>query len=266
MTLPQPLVNLYSYIKQCLKPRGNNELHTCDAWPTEALVQDAIVFVPESVQVPAGIEYVTVAGWKLCRNSLPRNIEWYNEETKEVEFTASRDPLYRRLIPPPEESVNHVKIITSIIEALDGHLDKTYVEYGVSTGISLEPVAALVRQAYGVDAREYKPKRSNISFHQCYTDAFSFSTLPKLTFQYAFIDADHSSRQVIEDFKHVFEHIQPGGYIFMHDTYPCEQRLLLPHYCNDCYLSPLYIKKEYAGRVELMTLPLNPGVTIVRKL
>ena len=35
--------------------------------------------------------------------------------------------------------------------------------------------------------------------------------------------------------------------------------------CNDCYKTPIEIKNKYKN-LEIITLPLNPGVTIIRKL
>jgi hypothetical protein len=96
------------------------------------------------------------------------------------------------------------------------------------------------------------------------TDNFSINYLPLVNFDYAFIDADHSHKQVVIDFEYMYKHINNGGYIFLHDTYPCMEENLKPTACNDCYLSPLTIKKKYP-EIEILTLPLNPGLTIIRK-
>jgi len=254
---------LLNYFQQVIKPRSDKELVVAEKWPLDP-VQDAIVFLLGGAYPPAGIEFVTVGDWKLARNNRPRNIAWFNEETGEFSWRSDDLPIYRRLVPPPYETLDHVKVISNIILSTNG-LQKTYLEYGVRSGSSIEPISALVFSAVGVDISGYVPRAKNITFKQTTTDNFSEKFLPSLTFHYAFIDADHSSKQVLEDFSHVWQHIQKDGYIFLHDTYPCLQEMIQPRFCNDCYLVPLTLKKVYKD-IEIVTLPLNPGLTIVRKL
>ena len=96
------------------------------------------------------------------------------------------------------------------------------------------------------------------------TDTFSTNYLPNIEYHYAFIDADHKSKQVVIDFEYLYKYIKTGGFIFLHDTYPCMIENLLPAACNDCYLSPIVIKQRYP-LIEILTLPINPGLTIIRK-
>ena len=42
--------------------------------------------------------------------------------------------------------------------------------------------------------------------------------------------------------------------------------MLSPRGSGDCYKVPIILKKEFKNKIELLTLPLNPGVTIIRKL
>lgn len=252
---------LVSYLRSVIKPVGDNEFCLTTEWPIN-LVQDSIVIVPKSVKTPPNTEWIYLGEWKLCRNSVPRNIAWLNEATMKFEWDLSDKPIYRRLIPPPYESLDHTRIIMNIIEITGGH-NKTYLEYGVRSGSSIEPISSMVSSAIGVDIVNYKPRGSNIMFFQSTTDDFSNKILNQLSFHYAFIDADHSSKQVLKDFANIFARIETGGYIFLHDTYPCMEEMIQPRFCNDCYLSPLHIKKEYD--VELVTLPLNPGLTLIRK-
>jgi predicted O-methyltransferase YrrM len=121
-----------------------------------------------------------------------------------------------------------------------------------------------VKSAYGVDITNYTPSNSNIIMNVMTTDTFSEIILPTLTYDYAFIDADHSSHQVLKDFEHIYKYINKGGYIFLHDTYPCLEQMLASDYCNDCYKSPLLIRGIYPD-IQMLTLPLNPGITIIHK-
>ena len=106
---------------------------------------------------------------------------------------------------------------------------------------------------------------NNCEFFQMTTDKFSSNFLPSIKFNAAFIDADHSSISGFKDFENLYKFLQPGGYIFLHDTYPCVDYLLSPTFCNDCYKTPIKIKKTYSD-IEILTFPFNPGLTIVRKL
>src|SRR6185369_1979912 len=107
---------------------------------------------------------------------------------------------------------------------------------------------------------------TNIERHATTTDKFNAKMLPVLKYQFAFIDADHAADAILKDFANVFEYLEVGGYIFLHDTYPCFEWLLSAKYCNDAYKAPGIIKEKYKGQIEILTLPLNPGLTIVRKI
>ena len=47
-----------------------------------------------------------------------RNIEWLNDDGT-LNFVLHQEPIYRRLIPEPMETVNHTFIISSIIDYLN---------------------------------------------------------------------------------------------------------------------------------------------------
>ena len=256
---------LIPYLRDCIRPRGDEEFFVGEKWPAVTFKQDALIFLPASAVIPSGIQSVVVGEWRLCRWNKPRDIAWFCEESGKFSWDTSRDPIYRRLVPPPYETLDHVKVICAVVMNTNPQ-GKTYVEYGVRSGSSIEPVSALVFSAIGVDICGYKPVGKNITFHQMKTDDFSEKILPGVKFHYAFIDADHSAKQVLQDFSHIFNRIQTGGYVFLHDTYPCMAEMIQPRFCNDCFMAPLAIKKAYAGKLEMLTLPLNPGLTIIRKL
>jgi hypothetical protein len=135
----------------------------------------------------------------------------------------------------------------------------------VRSGSVIETISNYVKVAYGVDVCDYTPRGANIKFYKMPTDTFSSSVLPTIQFDYAFIHAGLSSKQMLADFEYLYKALNRGGYIFLHYTYPCDEILLRPDYCNDCYKSPLLIKEKYPG-IEMLTLPINPGITIVHKI
>jgi hypothetical protein len=254
---------LVQYIKSCLKPTDSSEFQEQRFFDKEGFLrmkQDGIAWVSEVVSED-GSDFVRIGRNTLLRRT-PRPIEWLLEDGR-IQFDTSKTPLYRRFLPPPIETVNHVFVISSVLHASESKT-KTYVEYGVRNGTSIEEISKYVGVAHGVDICNYSPKSNNIRFHKMLTDAFSTTILPTISFDYAFIDADHSSSQVLVDFEFIWNHINVGGYIFLHDTYPCDSMFLRPDYCNDCYKTPLLIRERYPS-IEMVTLPLNPGITIIRK-
>lgn len=260
---------LVNYIINCIKPLDETECSIESEFSRDTfdrLKQDGIYFVSSCDQpIPKGTDYVRIGHHTIIRKNSPKQIEWLNEDGT-VRFDTTNVPIYRRLVPPPYETVNHTFIIGKVLELTNPDKAKNYVEYGVRTGENFEYMSSRVNFCYGVDLSPYRTTRNNMFFYKMLTDDFSQSILKNINFDYAFIDADHSSRQAFIDFEYIFKHINKGGYIFLHDTYPCMELLLQPTYCNDCYRTPLKISQHYESLVEILTLPLNPGLTIVRKL
>lgn len=255
---------LHNYIIECLKPRDDTEFCTVnefDVGKFNSLKQDGIMICKTQPHNIKDYEYIKVGSDYILRKCY-RDIDWLHDDNN-FKFDESQEPLYRRLIPGSLETVDHPHVITSIIQA-SGITDATYVEYGVRDGYSLNRVSKYVRNMYGIDILPCDNIPKNCNFYTCTTDAFSKQALPNMTYHFAFIDADHSHTSSLTDFINVYKHIQPGGYIFLHDTYPCMKMLLEPRYCNDCYKTPIAIKRLYPN-VEILTFPLNPGVTVVHK-
>jgi hypothetical protein len=260
--------SLTGYISECIQPKDTTEFVVVDKFDSalyDQLKQDGImaVYSAQPELLPNSADHVYINGALLCRKNSPRQIEWLCEDGS-LAFTGSREPIYRRLVPLPYETVDHVRIIMAVLQAT-GSSGKNYVEYGVRNGSSIEPISKIVNHAYGVDIAPYIPVNSNISMNVTSTDIFSTTQLPTLNYDYAFIDADHSSRQVLIDFEAIYKYLNVGGYVFLHDTYPCLQEMLQVHFCNDCYRSPLLIREKYPN-IEMLTLPLNPGITIIHKV
>jgi hypothetical protein len=255
-----------SYIKTCYKPQNESEFSIVDRFDMNvynSLIQDGIMIVRSNALVPAGRDKVSIGEWTIIRKNYPRELDWL-QEGGSVQFNNTAAPLYRRHIPPPIETIDHVFLISKVISATSNN-DKNYIEYGVRNGTSVEPISKLVKNAYAVDIVDYVPTSDNIHFFKMLTDEFSANNLETINFDYAFIDADHSSKQVLTDFINIYNYINKGGYIFLHDTYPCSEIFLRSDYCNDCYLSPIKIRELYPN-IEMLTIPINPGLTIIRKI
>jgi len=262
------LMGLIVFLKNdCFRAKSSKEFVIMDNFEEKSLrnmVQDGVMIVKNNVNpatIPKGLDYFQINGLTFFRNNSVRQLDWLRENGTHA-FTESRDPLYRRI----DFMVDHPRIIYSLLR-YNNATDKkeNYIEYGVRSGACIEQIAPHVDNAYGVDISPYDPKSKNVKFHCMTTDEFSEKHLPNITFNYAFIDADHASKQTLIDFEYIYKHIKQGGYIFLHDTYPYSQEFLRPDFCNDCYKTPLEIRKRYPS-IEMLTFALNPGLTVIHKV
>jgi len=64
----------------------------------------------------------------------------------------------------------------------------------------------------------------------------------------------------------VKDRVIEDGIIFLHDTYPYSPSMFRPDLCNDVYKTAHYIKVNFNDSFESVTLPFNPGLTIVKKI
>ena len=164
----------------------------------------------------------------------------------------------------------HIKIIKEIARGLNraGKL-KRYLELGVSKGVCVNAIAPLCTTVYGVDINNcYKFIKDNtnlIWYHGTTTD-FLNSHDPKKKFDLVFIDADHTHKSSLNDFKLVLPLVNDNGLILLHDTYPSREELTTTSYCADTYKTADYIRKSYSDVCEIVTLPFYYGVSVVRKM
>lgn len=146
-----------------------------------------------------------------------------------------------------------------------------YLELGVRGGHSFNRVIPFCKKAYGVDMKidkhQIQNKASNVKYFEMTTDTF-FTQIKNspIQFDMVFIDADHSKEQVYKDFVNVSKHIIEDGFVFLHDTYPYCEQFADPNLCNDAWAGMLRIKQEFYENWEYITLPFNPGLTIMKKM
>ena len=174
-------------------------------------------------------------------------------------------PIYLRNIPPPAETFNHPEVLSNFFKWLK---PENYLELGVRDGSTFLPVSQYCGRAVGVDAFNAPPfeLQPNMEFHTMLTDEYFAKLDPSVRFDAVFIDADHSHEQSLKDFINVKDRVIDDGFIFFHDTYPYDASMLDPLACNDCYRTALFIKQNFIDEFEILTLPFNPGVTIVKKM
>ena len=161
--------------------------------------------------------------------------------------------------------MNHTDIITGIAKQMDLNV---YIEFGYAGGENFDEMVKYCKEAHVVDIEIRSPrKHENAAYHTMKTDDFSENILPKLgKIDMAFIDADHESGQVMRDFDNLFASLDDNGIIFMHDTYPLKFEFTRDINCSDSYRVPKMIREKYGDKVEMVTIPISPGLTIIRKV
>lgn len=173
-------------------------------------------------------------------------------------------PIHLRNVPPPGETFNHPAFFDSLLQWIK---PECYLELGVREGRNFNIVAKHCKKAIAVDISPPSfHLESNMEYNTASTDEYFKNLDPNVKFDAVFIDADHSHEQSLTDFLNVKDRVIEDGFIFFHDTYPYDPIFFDKHACNDAYKTPLYIKQNLIDDFEVLTLPFNPGVTIVKKI
>jgi hypothetical protein len=284
---------LINYIKKCYKTILMTELLEC--FPFDFDIKNIlnmkndgifIIYNPDISVInickynSVDIEFINIGNIIIGRRTI-KQIQWLDGDI--INFPLSNDFLFKRILPTDffpirYETLDHTLVIESIIKNTHQSFLNLYIEYGTRDNKNFNVISKLVTKAIGVDMN---PLKQHPDIYVDNTDHFSQVTLPqiikktftekitedlRLRFNYAFIDADHSSKSAFTDFTNIFRYLEVGGYIFLHDTYPCDISFLDINACHDCYKTPLLIKEKFFKSINILTLPLNPGITIVQKI
>lgn len=174
-------------------------------------------------------------------------------------------PIYLRNIPPPSETFDHISFLEMMAKWIK---PERYLELGVRDLKCFKTISNYAIESIGVDMHNIEMKlKKNMQFFLGTTDQYFDSIKHKgILFDFVFIDADHSYEQSLKDFLNVQEHLMEDGFIFLHDTYPYDPVMLTNDLCQDGYKTPLHIKQKLNANFEILTLPFNPGLTIVKKM
>ena len=177
-------------------------------------------------------------------------------------------PIYLRNIPPPAETFDHVGFLKFFFSFLK---PERYLELGVRDGRNFVSVSQYCNKSIAVDVvpqqfNSAAVKSKTFEYHTMTTDSYFEKFDRNIMFDAVFIDADHSHEQSLKDFLNVKDNLIEDGFIFFHDTYPWDKSYFHPGACNNVYKTALYIKQNFIDEFEVVTLPFNPGVTIVKKI
>ena len=158
----------------------------------------------------------------------------------------------------------------SFIEHLASILEpKVYVELGLYKCELFNRIITYAQQLIGVDidaeAGKWMAKSDKVKFVNSATDEFAAKLRAHpIAIDMLFIDADHSKEAVLRDFWDFFPFVSPHGIIILHDTHPKDIDYTQPGYCNDAYKAAEELSRQ-TDRIELMTIPVHPGLTLCRK-
>lgn len=148
-----------------------------------------------------------------------------------------------------------------------------YVELGIAEAETIRRVAPHCRRAIGVDVRQPPKTAWNgaaFEFFKMTTNIFLRTHLPLFAIstpaELALIDADHSASAVELDLLALLPWMAEDGVIVLHDTYPESERYLGSQLCGDGWRTADSLRgRAVELGIEVATLPVPPGLTIVRK-
>lgn len=169
-------------------------------------------------------------------------------------------------------TLNHIEFIEFYVRLLK---PSNFLELGTQFGeCSIKLIELIPNEYIGVDIKkqtniDYLLKTyKNFKFFNGTTDNF-FLDIKKnqrnLKFDMVFIDACHSHEATYKDFLNVKDHINEDGIIFLHDCYPYSKEWTTPALCGDGYRTSEVIRKKHFEEFEIITIPVNPGISMVRK-
>jgi len=172
-------------------------------------------------------------------------------------------PVHLRNVPWPAEIFDHPNFISSIAK---WYRPELFVEYGTGLGEATRVYAPFCKRIIGVDLNRSVTNIPNLTLYNMTTREFKTKVLDSLgIIDMAFIDADHKWESAFQDFEDIFPHIIENGIIFLHDTFPCEEKWTDEIFSGDSWVVPYKIKEKYGKACEVLTVPIQPGLTMVKK-
>jgi hypothetical protein len=146
---------------------------------------------------------------------------------------------------------------------------KVYVELGLYRCELFNRIVPYAEHLIGVDmdptAGDLMVKSQKTQFVCSTTEDFAKELQSNpMAIDLLFIDADHARDAVLKDVWDFFPFVVPHGLIILHDTHPKNEDQMQRHFCDDAYKAAEELAKA-SDRLELMTLPLHPGLTLCRK-
>jgi predicted O-methyltransferase YrrM len=142
-----------------------------------------------------------------------------------------------------------------------------YLEIGVLHGESMKKIQHYAQECYGVDVTfSHRNYNNNVKLFEMPSDQFFANLDPSVKFDMVFIDGDHEKNQVYKDFINSKDRVIDDGLVILHDTVPMNEEMTAHWFCHSAWEAAQKIKKEVRDEWEVLSLPFNPGITIMRKI
>ena len=162
----------------------------------------------------------------------------------------------------------HDRVLFEIASAIN---PACYVEVGIYQAETLNKIARVSGVAIGVDinpeAERYVRGKhvrfvcTDLGLGATSLDA-AMNDASVQSIDLAFIDGDHRSPAVLNDFAVIAERSSLEALIVLHDTWPKDRQQAQDRYCSDSYRVPAEIRRLYGGDWQAITIPTHPGLTI----
>ena len=138
--------------------------------------------------------------------------------------------------------------IVEVINSIPGIENLSYLELGSDQGVNFSNIKCKDKESVDVNGK---------ATHTMTTKKFFAQN--KRRFDIVFIDADHSSSAVVQDFNSSIEIC--NKYIFLHDMFPACEEHTAPRCCNDSYRVLHYMVNVRC--VNVATLNTDSGLSFV---
>lgn len=146
------------------------------------------------------------------------------------------------------------------------------VEVGVAEGESTEILSKLSNKVFSIDMDAKCAQKIKHLHNVSFINSDSWSALDSLLddfenkVDFCFIDGNHVSEIVYGDFLRSFKLMSERGIIILHDTYPKSEEYVseINQWCGSAFKVPNLIRANFPD-LDVFTLPIHPGVTLVQK-
>jgi predicted O-methyltransferase YrrM len=190
---------------------------------------------------------------------------------KDAIVTCYDAPIYQRNTPTKFRlTLNHIELIEYFVRLIK---PKNFMELGVQFGETTKRIIPhIVGDYYAVDMERsenidyFEQNYPNFNFICKTTDDFFDGVDKNLKLEMVFIDACHSHEATYRDFLNVKQHLVNDGIIFMHDMYPKDKESTNPGLSGNCYKTAEKIRIEHYHEFEIVTIPVEPGISMLRKV
>ena len=164
-----------------------------------------------------------------------------------------------------DQTSAYYEVITEIVK---GCAFESLLEVGIGAGLlagKLKDRCPLLKQITGMDIKDGEPPPEGVEWiREVSSDEF-FRT-DERTWDCIFVDGDHMRPQATRDVVNAMRVLNDDGLIFLHDTYPPDThpQTASDIVCGDVYKT--YLALAERTDLEVVTLPLWCGLTIVRRV